>query len=150
MLYWNFYFSFMIWSLQLEDLLVGIGDWDLLEEDKLDELVEVWWRPRFILIWYSCFELLLRGDLVLLEDNELLFVLIHIFTLFSDLEGPCKETYIPAFVQGCSWKTSSQGTESFFLLLLLSAIAWSKQQGLSFNMFNPRFNFYQVVIVTIS
>ena len=51
-LYWNFSFSVVTWNLQLDEVLIEVGDEDLLEEDKIDELEEVKWRRRFWLLWY--------------------------------------------------------------------------------------------------
>ena len=38
---WNFSSSVMIWNLWLDEVFPGVGDGDLLEEDKIDELEEI-------------------------------------------------------------------------------------------------------------
>ena len=38
---WNFSSSVMIWNLWLDEVFPGVGDGDLLEEDKIHELEEV-------------------------------------------------------------------------------------------------------------
>ena len=105
----------MIWDLQQDEALTGVGDEDLLGVDESAELEKVLWHRYFLLLKFY------------LKMMKMLLVR-HRFSFFiGDLEGLCERPITLLSVESCFTKTPPSGIESFFLSLLLSSINWYKQ-----------------------
>lgn len=89
----------MIWILRLDEALAEVRNGDLLEENKLDELNEVWWRRRFLSLWCFQIELFLIGDFDLLDDDKLFLVHLSFYLIFENMEGLWTGTGILVFVK---------------------------------------------------